>query len=338
VSDLCVIPGAAVSAVLSEARPEVMKTVETAYRLYHAGEAVNPPSCFLRFPAMPGSRIIALPAFAGGDSQTAGVKWISSFPGNLEAGMPRASAVLILNDCQTGRPYALLEAAGISAARTAASAAIACTAVCAHGRERPAAWLRRASVAFVGTGVIARAIAAYLQHAGLGLTDVICHDLAEPRAAGFCRWLAEELNAAGCRTAGLAAALEQDLVLFATTAAAPYVPAGTRLRPGQLVLHVSLRDLAPETLLAANNVVDDVGHCLTAQTSPHLAAGLSGSRDFITGTIGQALAGRLRLDPGRPTIVSPFGLGVLDVAVGRLVYERARGDARVVTVGGFIPG
>jgi 2,3-diaminopropionate biosynthesis protein SbnB len=322
--------------VLSEAKQEVMKTVETTYRLHHAGDAVNPASCFLRFPAKPDSRVIALPAYVGGDSETAGIKWIGSFPRNLSSGLPRASAVLILNDYETGRPYACLEAAGISAARTAASAAIACTAVCAEGGEEPAAWLQRASAGFVGAGVIARAIATYLQQAGLGLSDVICHDVTQPRAAAFSRWLAGELNAADCRTADLDAALGQDLVVFATTAAAPYVPPGTRLRPGQVVLHVSLRDLAPEILLASNNVVDDVGHCLTARTSPHLAAELSGSSDFIAGTIGQAIAGQLRLDPGRPTIVSPFGLGVLDIAVGRLVYERARADARVIRVPDFI--
>ena len=38
-----------------------------------------------------------------------------------------------------------------------------------------------------------------------------------------------------------------------------------------LVLHVSLRDLAPEILLTATNIVDDVEHCQKASTSTHLA-------------------------------------------------------------------
>ena len=61
-------------------------------------------------------------------------------PRQRAAGLPRASAVLILNDPGTGYPFACLESSIISATRTAASAAVAADWLCASrdGRGRPA--------------------------------------------------------------------------------------------------------------------------------------------------------------------------------------------------------
>ena len=57
------------------------------------------------------------------------------------------------------------------------------------------------------------------------------------------------------------------------------------------MLHVSLRDLAPEIMLASANVVDDVEHCLRANTSVHLAEQREGQRKFLDGTLYDVLAG-----------------------------------------------
>ena len=97
-----VISGAQVQGALEGREKEIVELVEATYRLHGAGDSVNPPSYFLRFPDRPSSRIIALPASIGGPTQVDGLKWISSFPENVAAGIPRASAVLILNDHDTG--------------------------------------------------------------------------------------------------------------------------------------------------------------------------------------------------------------------------------------------
>ena len=98
------------------------------------------------------------------------------------------------------------------------------------------------------------------------------------------------------------------------------------------MLHVSLRDLAPEIVLASTNIVDDVEHCLNADTSPHLAEQLTRSRDFVAGTLHDVITGRVTVPADRPVVFSPFGLGVLDLAVGRHVYDQVHraGELHVI--------
>ncbi|MCC3761581.1 2,3-diaminopropionate biosynthesis protein SbnB [Glycomyces sp. TRM65418] len=319
-SDFHVVPGPAVAAIIAEDPARLRRIAIDTYRTHEQGRTVNPDSYFLRFPDRPDSRVIALPAYHGGEVDRIGVKWISSFPANLQAGLPRASAVLILNDYETGRPIACLEAAGISAARTAASAAVAAEALGGSGPR---------SVSVVGAGPIARAVLAQIADTGIDITELSCFDLDRERALSLLDDAAEITDAARRPARDLADACTSDLVVFATTAAKPYVPADTPFRPGQLLLNVSLRDLAPETILQAANFVDDVDHCLKADTSPHLAEQLTGGREFITGTIGAVLAGDVEPVGDRPIIFSPFGLGVLDIAVGSHVLDEAvrRGTA-----------
>jgi 2,3-diaminopropionate biosynthesis protein SbnB len=322
-----VVPHGVALDVLSDSRSAVLDAVEQAYLAHDRGDTVNPSSHFLRFPAQPANRIIALPAYLGGAVGMPGLKWISSFPGNHMLGLPRASAVLLLNDDRTGRPMACLESAHISAARTAASAALAVRALRPRGGP--------VSLGFVGTGVIARTIADYLQHSGLPVTRFRCHDLVAERAQQFVRHARRLWPEAG-DAADLDATLDCDVVVLATTAGAPYLPETLRFRPGQTILNISLRDIHPRTLLAAQNIVDDVDHCLRAETSPHLAEQLSGGRAFVTGTLADVLVGRVEPQPTEPVVFSPFGLGVLDIAVGALVLDRAKGDARTVTVPDFL--
>ncbi|MFB8170438.1 2,3-diaminopropionate biosynthesis protein SbnB [Kitasatospora purpeofusca] len=310
-----VVPGKAVREILEADRPGVVDVVRRTYLSHRTGDTVNPDSYFLRFPEKPDSRIIALPAYVGDDLRLAGIKWISSFPANIRSGAPRASAVLVLNDYETGYPIACLEAAGISAARTAASAALAAAALRPGGHAGT-------RIAVVGAGVIARTICTYLDVVGCAPDSYLVHDLDEVAGRALCGHVRERIGRPAEFTADLAEALDADTVVFATTALAPYVT--REFAPGQLVLNISLRDLAPETVLAADNFVDDVDHCLKADTSPHLAEQRTGNRDFVTGTLADVLSGAVAVDPSRPVVFSPFGLGVLDLAVGAHVLGRSR--------------
>ena len=307
-----------------------MDLVESAYRLHAEGNSVNPPSYFLRFPDRPSSRIIALPASLGGTSPVDGLKWIASFPGNVAAGLPRASAVLILNDPGTGYPFACLEASVISATRTAAMAAAAADWL-SRGRDRP----RRLGI--VGTGLIARYVHTFLEATGWTFDRIGLHDTAPASLGGFRDYL-DHCSATGRvttyeTTADLVA--RSDLVLFATVASEPHVHDSRCFAHGPLVLHLSLRDLAPEILLGSTNIVDDVEHCLRANTSPHLTEQLTGSRDFLAGTLHDVMTGRVKPTDDRPVVFSPFGLGVLDLALGQMIHAEVARAGELAVVAGF---
>jgi len=332
VPSFAVISGAEVDRALADREGEVMKVIESAYRLHSTGVTVNPPSYFLKFPDQPTARIIALPASLGSNAGVAGLKWISSFPENVNAGMPRASAVLILNDLATGYPFACLESSIISAARTAASAALAADHLTRH-RPRPT------RLGLVGTGLIARFIHRYLAATGWTFDEIRVHDTSADHARGFLGYLdasAGERGGTFLREDDAEQLIRgSDLVVFATVAGAPHVTNPQWFDHNPVVLNVSLRDLAPEVILGSTNVVDDVDHCLTSATSVHLAEQLSGGRDFLDGTLAEVMDGRVTLPADRPIIFSPFGLGVLDVALGQYVYDAVCADGLLTVVEDF---
>jgi len=310
----------------------VLEAVRTAYVLHGQGHTRVPFSSFLRPPQPAGSRIISLPAYLGGPEPVMGLKWISSFPANVERGLQRASSVQILNDLTTGYPIALLEGSQISAARTAASAALAAGAL--HG-GRPVH-----TAALIGCGTINQRVLSFLTLTHPDLETVVLQDVVPGRAEVLAAELESEYPALRFRTGDVGEALAAQTVSIATTdstywldlAAHPDRPAG------QVILHLSLRDLSTDSVLAAYNVVDDIEHVLREQTSLHRAEQQMGHRDFVHAEIASVLGSTEPPATDRTVVFSPFGLGVLDLAVARAVVRAADGAGLGTEVAGFDPG
>lgn len=326
-----VISGGQVHRALHGREKDLIGLIEHGYRLHGSGETVNPPSYFLRFPDSPANRIIALPASVAGDVSVAGIKWISSFPANVGKGVPRASAVVVLNDLETGYPLACIEGSIISAVRTAASAALAAVRL-GEGRPRPQ------RLGIFGTGLIARYIHTYLVAAGVAPAEIGLYDTSREHAEGFAGYLERESGdgtSVILHDSAESLIRRSDLLVFATTAGAPHVTEPEWFAHHPLVLHVSLRDLSPEVVLDSCNVVDDVEHCLKAQTSPHLAEQATGNRDHVHATLYDVLTGSFVAPTDRTVVFSPFGLGVLDLVVAEHVYQEAGRSEDAVVVDDF---
>ncbi|HEY6092966.1 MAG TPA: 2,3-diaminopropionate biosynthesis protein SbnB [Gemmatimonadales bacterium] len=317
---LSIINGKTVSDIIRGHRAECIEVVRHAYLAHARGQSVNPDSNFLRFPDKPDCRIIALPAYVGDGFHVAGMKWIASYPRNVEQGFPRASAVLVLNSYDTGYPFAILESSIISAARTAASAVLAADWLAAGGcRTR-----RVRTLGIVGTGLIARYVYDFFIDTGWMIDEVLLHDKSPRESEKFSTACRTDRHRAVTVVHDVAELLPAcDLIVFTTVAARPHVTDPALFAHNPTVLHISLRDLAPAVLLQSQNVVDDVDHVMKADTSAHLTEQQTGNRDFVTGTLADVMLGRRSVSPGRPIIFSPFGMGILDVALGKWVYDQA---------------
>jgi ornithine cyclodeaminase len=305
--------------------------VRRAYEAHTEGKSSLPHSTFLRFPDDEKNRIIALPAYLGDGFSVAGIKWVSSFTSNLQRGLDRASAVLILNSTETGRPDAIIEGSIISAKRTAASAALAARTLL---DGKPAN-----TVGLIGCGLIGFEIVKFLRAVCPELERLLVCDLDAARAEQFkraCEGMFAEIEVAGDSREVLS---KSPLVALATTAVRPHISDLSMCPKGSIILHVSLRDLTAEAVLGCDNVVDDIDHVSRAQTSIHLAEQLTGTRDFVRCSLGEILLGQAapRRDSESIAVFSPFGLGILDIALGKFVCELGRQKQMGMVIDFFLP-
>jgi 2,3-diaminopropionate biosynthesis protein SbnB len=326
-----IITGSTIFRLVHDRLGDCIDVVGDAYTAHAEGRSVNPASFFLRFPDRSNARIIGLPSHLSDSHQISGIKWISSFPDNVRQGFPRASAVLILNNHDNGYPFACLEASIISASRTAALAVLAARHLIKGGNRKVR------SLGIVGTGLIARYVYRFLIGTEWEIENVYLYDSIPAEAERFsktvcdparhaAKWIAPDLDSLLTRC---------DLIVFTTVAAQPHVHEPALFAHNPVILHISLRDLAPKILLGAHNVVDDIDHVMHADTSPHLTEKLTGNREFVTGTLADIMKGHRTVDHARPVIFSPFGLGVLDLALGKWLYDRAVAAGEQITVNNF---
>jgi ornithine cyclodeaminase/alanine dehydrogenase len=125
---------------VSELLPPVLEqvdVVERTYRSMAAGRVELPPKPGIHPRA--DAFIHAMPAYLA-DEDVAAIKWVAGYPANKRRGLPYISGLIVVNDAETGFPLGIMDAAEITAARTAAASG-----VCIR-RFAPDGWRRAAII------------------------------------------------------------------------------------------------------------------------------------------------------------------------------------------------
>src|SRR5881398_3928776 len=113
-----IFSGEAVEAAVSPER--AVDAVRDAFVAYANGEWTMPPKVYV--PAYPAGDFRAMPALGAGHAL---LKWVTSFPGNPEQGLPTVSGLVLLSDASNGMLRAVFDAGAVTALRTGAAAVLA---------------------------------------------------------------------------------------------------------------------------------------------------------------------------------------------------------------------
>jgi alanine dehydrogenase len=306
VIEIPVLGGDAVTAAVDPSL--AIERVRTAFERHATGEWAMPSKVYLDAP--PNGDFRAMPARGEG---FASLKWVTSFPGNSERGLPVVTGALLLSDAGTGELRAIVDCASITALRTGAAAALSAQVLGAADAK---------SVGVIGCGVNGASAARCLVAAGYG--PGVCADVRTDVAEA----LAAEL---GWRPGDRAEAADQDVVVTVTPGTEPVVLASD-LRPGQHIAALGAdargkAELEQAALERCRLFCDDWAQASAGgELSGAVAAGHLG-RDGVT-QIGDVILGRAdgRQDADEITFFDSTGLAIQDLGIAIAVYEAWRDD------------
>jgi alanine dehydrogenase len=186
-----------------------IERTRAAFERHARGEWEMPAKVYLDSP--PHGDFRAMPARGDG---LALLKWVTSFPGNPQRGLPVVAGAVVLSDATSGELVALIDCRAVTWLRTGAAAAVSARALARRDAT---------TVGIVGCGVNGAWAARCLRAAGYG--PGVCADVREEPA----RELASELE---WRPGTRAEAAAQDVVITMTPGDEAVILA-SEVRPGQ---------------------------------------------------------------------------------------------------------
>ncbi|WP_053374656.1 2,3-diaminopropionate biosynthesis protein SbnB [Paenibacillus sp. FJAT-27812] len=297
--------------------------VSRALMLHCKGEYVQPLKPYLRMEGNEGhiaDRIIAMPAYVGGDVNVSGLKWIGSKHDNpAKRGRERASALIILNDPESNYPIAVMEGSLISSMRTAAVTVIGARLLAREGFG---------VVSVIGCGVIAKMQINSLLEQFEGIHTVHLFDLKPAAALQLAQEIGDKFNHVEVKIEETSeqAVRQAEVLVTATVASAPHIPFEW-LAKGTFVSNISIMDLHKDVFTQADKVVVDDWDQSNREKKVINQLVLEGkfSREQLHAELGEILIGS---KAGRETddeiiVLNPMGMAVEDIASAAELYTKA---------------
>ena len=303
------------AAELDRCLPDVEERLALAAQALAAlgrGTAEMPPKIGVH--TRPGALSHAMPAWLR-DTDLVGLKWISAYPGNRAHGLPSINGLVVLNDPETGIPLWIMDAARITAVRTAAVSGVGIRLFMPADVER---------VAILGAGVQAASHVELL--AGmLPQTELLIYDRHAERAQAIAdAAISAGQRARACPDAREAAGSVQVVISAASLGGATQAMTPDWLADGALAVAVDFATYASAELARSVGrfVVDDREQFLAYRTSGYF----EGYPD-PDATMGEELergqrGGRSR-DSRLPALVNHLGVGIADVLFADAIRRRA---------------
>ena len=295
---------------------ETIDNLEKAVACLDKKDYAQPVKPYLRY-REPVNRIIAMPAFVGGDINLAGIKWIASFPGNIDNGLPRAHSVVVLNQAETGVPVAVINTALLSVVRTASVSGM----MIRHFlKARP---LQKANVAIMGWGPIGRRHYDMVSEIMKGqIAKISLFDIrgVDPKTiAGPAKDQTVVVNS------WQEAYADADIFITCTVSKAPYVD--LKPKAGSLQLNCSLRDYKTSILdFTKAIIVDDWEEVCREKTDIEMMHKERGLQEKDTKNIADVVYHNAMAawPKEMPIMFNPMGMAVFDIATGRYFIEKAK--------------
>ena len=283
---------------------EAYDAVQSAFEAHARAAWTMPSKVYVT--NYPAGDFRAMPAIGDGHAL---LKWVTSFPGNPARGLPTVTGLVLLSDAEDGRLLAVLDAAAVTALRTAAAGVLAADTLCRS---------EASSYAVIGSGINgAETVRMLVAHEIVPLV----WDVDEARR----RFVAERLGAR--EAASAAEALACEVVITVTPGAAVLYPDGS-LEAGQ---HVSLMgadgpgkaEVAVEEIRRAHVFCDDWDQ---ASHGGELAAAVGAgavTRETVT-ELGAVLIGEAdgRRSAGDITLFDSTGLAIQDLAIAKVAFAK----------------